>query len=252
MKNRVVRFILLALFGAMLGAGIAYFQGAGQVAPEQAATILKQKGMSEAEEMNNASGDKVAKSADDSMQAADTGAVATGVPIGGEFNLTDQDGNPVNEDSWHGAYRLMFFGFTHCPDICPTAMQKIVAVMDGLGQDFVKIQPIFITTDPERDTVEVVNEYVGMFDPRIVGLTGTQEQIDKAISAYKVYATKVNDPNMTEYTMDHSGYMYLMSPEDELLEIFRTSDTADNMVKKIQKHLDADTATDTPAEEPKE
>lgn len=252
MKNRVVRFILLALFGAMLGAGIAYFQGAGQVAPEQAATILKQKGMSEAEEMNNASGDKVAKSADDSMQAADTGAVATGVPIGGEFNLTDQDGNPVNEDSWHGAYRLMFFGFTHCPDICPTAMQKIVAVMDGLGQDFVKIQPIFITTDPERDTVEVVNEYVGMFDPRIVGLTGTQEQIDKAISAYKVYAIKVNDPNMTEYTMDHSGYMYLMSPEDELLEIFRTSDTADNMVKKIQKHLDADTATDTPAEEPKE
>lgn len=252
MKNRVVRFILLALLGAMVGAGIAYFQGAGQVAPEQAATILKQKGVSDGDGMENAEADTVAKSTDDSMPSADTGAVATGVPIGGEFNLTDQDGNPVNEDSWYGAYRLMFFGFTHCPDICPTALQKIVAVMDGLGQDFVKIQPIFITTDPERDTVEVMNEYVGMFDPRIVGLTGTQEQIDKAISAYKVYATKVNDPDMTEYTMDHSGYMYLMSPEDELLEIFRTSDTADDMVKKIQGHLDADTATDAPVEEPTE
>lgn len=170
-----------------------------------------------------------------------------GVPIGGAFSLTDHKGNAVTEKSWPGKMTLVFFGFTNCPDICPTGLQKITTVMEAVDPKAEKVVPILITVDPARDTKEVMAAYVANFSPTIVGLTGTQAQIDQAVSAYKVYAAKEEEPahehggdhhnhGAPQYTVNHSGYMYLMSPEGKLLEIFKTDETAEAMTAKIRLH----------------
>ena len=110
--------------------------------------------------------------------------------------------------------------------------------MKGLPDEMAaKIQPLFITTDPERDTVEVLNDYVSLFDPRLVGLTGSVPQVDLVKKAYRIFAVKVQDESMDEYTMDHSSFTYLMGPDGELVSMYRVKDTADYMAGDIKKHL---------------
>jgi protein SCO1/2 len=159
--------------------------------------------------------------------------------IGGEFTLVDGKGKTVTDKDFHGQYTLVYFGFTHCPDICPTGLLLIANVLEDLGEDGKKITPLFISLDPERDTPEVVGNYVKHFSPRMVGLTGTPEQVKQAADAYKVYYRKVAEKDSAmDYVIDHSGYMYLMGPDGEYLAHFthQTGEAAlkDGLAKFVQ------------------
>lgn len=154
--------------------------------------------------------------------------------IGGAFTLVDHTGKTVTEADYAGQYKLVFFGFTFCPAICPTELQKVNVIMSDLGDFSKKVTPIFITIDPERDTVEQMAEYVAQYHPRLVGLTGSREQIDAVTKAYKVYATKVENDMMDGYMMNHSAFLYFMGPEGELLSMYPATDTADVIARNIQ------------------
>jgi protein SCO1/2 len=179
-----------------------------------------------------------------SKGSVESDAPIAGLNIGGPFNLTDHTGTEVTEKTYDGDYKLIYFGFTYCPAICPTELQKISRVMSGLEKSnpdaAEQIQPLFITIDPERDTVPVMQEYVRLFHPRLIGLTGTVPQIDFVKKRYRVFANKVEDGTQNDYTMDHSSFIYLMSPDDTLLGMYRTSDTADDIYTDIIKQLPAE------------
>ncbi len=160
--------------------------------------------------------------------------------FGGPFTLVDQDNKTVTEKDFTGKFRLIYFGFTYCPAICPTELSKITNAMKGLGERGNIIQPMFITVDPERDTPEKMKNYISLFNPSLVGLTGTPDQIKQALKGYKIYAAKVQDAGMSDYTMDHSSFIYFMGPDDRLLYIFKTEDTAQQMTDIIGQWLDAE------------
>jgi len=156
--------------------------------------------------------------------------------------LTKHTGEKVAEGDFKGQYRLIYFGFTYCPAICPTELAKITATMKELGPGAEKIDPIFITVDPERDTVEALAKYVTLFHPRLVGITGTPEEISKTLKDYKIYAAKVKDPAMTEYTMDHSSFIYFIAPDGRLLHIFKMEDKAPAMAQTIAQWMAQESA----------
>ncbi|MCI5060664.1 MAG: SCO family protein [Alphaproteobacteria bacterium] len=157
--------------------------------------------------------------------------------FGGRFELVDHNGQNVTHEDFEGTYRLIYFGFTYCPAICPTELQKIASALDMLGNKAEQITPIFITVDPQRDTVSVMREYVEMFHPNLVGLTGTPAQIKQAMDSYKIYAAKVQDDSMSDYTMDHSSFIYFMGPDNALYKIFKTQDTAEDIAAEIGKRI---------------
>ncbi|PZP86007.1 MAG: SCO family protein [Azospirillum brasilense] len=141
--------------------------------------------------------------------------------VGGPFSLTAPDGSTVTDRDLRGKYALVYFGFTHCPDICPTSLLLMQNALDQLGAKGKKVTPVFITLDPERDTPEIVGNYVSNFGDRFVGLTGTPEQIRAAADAYKVYYSKVEDENSAlGYIIDHSGFMFLMDPDGKYVTHF--------------------------------
>ncbi len=151
------------------------------------------------------------------------------------FSLTDHNGNPVTGDSYAGHYRLVFFGFSHCSDTCPTALKKMARALEILGKDGEGIQPLFISVDPETDTPAVLKDYVGLFHPRLTGLTGTTEQVEGAEHAFRVYAAKRQGENPDDYTVDHSGFTYLQDPRGKLVGFFETEESADEMATEIRK-----------------
>lgn len=161
------------------------------------------------------------------------------VKIGGPFTLTDHTGRQVTEQDFRGKAMLMFFGYTYCPDVCPTSLTEISAAMDKLGPLAAKVVPILVSIDPERDTPEVLKDYVGHFHPGIVGLTGTPEQIKQAAKAYRVYFAKVPDKggDKDAYLMDHSSVIYLMGPDGKFLAHFSTQTDAETMAAKIKSLL---------------
>jgi protein SCO1 len=161
-----------------------------------------------------------------------------GVKIGGPFELTDQNGNTVTDKSFSDGYKLIYFGFTYCPAICPTELAKISKALKSLGDDAAFVQPLFLTVDPERDTPQVLKNYLTMFDPRIVGLTGPKDKVDKALSDYKIYAAKKQEPNIEGYTMDHSSFIYLIAADGALLSIYRMEDTADEIAADIRDKIE--------------
>ena len=131
--------------------------------------------------------------------------------IGGAFTLTDQDGKTRTEKDFSRVYKLIYFGFSYCPAVCPTELQKTSEALAGLPENIsAEIQPIFITIDPERDTPAVLKNYVSLFDKRLIGLTGSVDQIESIKKEYKVYAAEV--PQDDTYTMDHSSFIYFMTP----------------------------------------
>jgi protein SCO1/2 len=141
--------------------------------------------------------------------------------VGGHFELVDGKGKKVTEKDFAGKYMLVYFGFTHCPDICPTSLLLMTNAIDQLGAKGKEIVPVFITLDPERDTPEVVGNYVKHFSPRLIGLTGTPAQIKQAAEAYKVYYSKIEmKDSALGYMIDHSGYMYLMGPDGRYVAHF--------------------------------
>jgi len=169
--------------------------------------------------------------------AIQTAATATGdgpILIGGPFTLTDQNGRRVADQDFRGKFMLVFFGFTYCPDACPTALQVIAAALDELGPQAEHITPILITIDPERDTPAQLATYVKSFHPRLIGLTGSQAEIDAVVKEYRVYVKRVPDPKSTAgYTIDHSAVIYLMGPDGQ----YRTHFTPQTNIEVLAYRL---------------
>jgi protein SCO1/2 len=150
-----------------------------------------------------------------------------------EFSLVDQDGRPVTAGDLRGRFQLVFFGYTSCPDICPTAMVKIGQVMDELGPDAARIVPIMISVDPERDTPAVLRQFQAQFDPRIVALTGTARQVANALRNFRAFAAKQEGVG-GEYTMDHTSFYYLMAPDGVFQGILAARGEVDEIVDGIR------------------
>lgn len=158
--------------------------------------------------------------------------------VGGPFTLTDHTGKRVSDADFRGRNMLLFFGFTYCPDVCPTALQVMAATMDKLGAKADRVVPLFITVDPERDTAELLAQYVATFHPKLLGLTGTREEIDTVLKAYRVYAQRVEDPKSTAgYTMNHSTIVYLMGPDGQYRTHFTHATSVDAMYERLSKLL---------------
>ena len=214
-KKRLLRTFVLAVVALIIGAGTAWYQVKFQKAH------VRQGGQS------------------------DAGAIhVAGLDIGGPFRLTTHTGEVITEQNYADQYKLIYFGFTYCPAICPTELQKVSRVVKALEKNEPKLaktfQPLFITVDPERDTVAVMKDYVSLFHPKLIGLTGTQPQIEFITKAYRIFARQVPDPNSPEdYTVDHSSYLYLMGPDDKLLGLYRMDDDADYIYNDVIKHLGA-------------
>jgi protein SCO1/2 len=143
--------------------------------------------------------------------------------VGGPFTLTDQDGKRVTDQDFKGKPFLVFFGFTHCPDICPTTLFEVSEVMRALGPEAEKTRALFITVDPERDTPAVMEDYLSSFDPHLRGLTGTPAEIDATAKAYRAYYRKV--PIEGGYTMDHMATVYLMDKDGRFVAPFNLKRT---------------------------
>lgn len=150
-------------------------------------------------------------------QAPEQEPPLAGATIGGDFALTDSKGQTVRWDDFAGKYRVVYFGYTFCPDVCPTDMQRVAQGLKELKADdpakAAKIQPLFITLDPERDTQDVVGEFTAAFSPDIIGLTGTPEQIAAAAKAFKVFYAKGEAAPGGGYLVDHSNITYLFGPD---------------------------------------
>jgi len=159
-------------------------------------------------------------------------------PIGGAFALTDHTGKARTDRDFRGKYLLVYFGFTFCPDVCPTDLQAIGLAMDQLGPRAEAVQPLFVTLDPVRDTVEQLAQYVPLFHPKLIGLTGDEAAISVAAEAYRVYFKRVPfEKNPADYTVDHSAFVYLVDPDGTYLGFFPPGTPAERMVEMIKPHL---------------
>ncbi|MBX3489882.1 MAG: SCO family protein [Parvibaculum sp.] len=170
----------------------------------------------------------------ETRQAQDNGAAR----VGGPFTLVNERGETVTEADFRGRYMLIYFGFTFCPDVCPTELQVMASAIEALGPRGENIAPVFITIDPERDTPDVMARYVALFHPRLTGLTGTPEQIAAAAKAWHVFYRKAEDASSSaDYTMDHSSIVFLMGPEGEYLKLFAPGTSPDKMADDIAAFL---------------
>jgi protein SCO1/2 len=158
------------------------------------------------------------------------------VAIGGPFELVDQDGQKVTQESFVGEPTLVFFGFTHCPDICPTTLFEMSQLFEALGPDARKVTGLFITVDPERDTPEAMKSYLGSFHPSIQALTGTPEQVAAVIKAYRAYAKKVPTQD-GDYTMDHTAIVYLMGKDGAFIAPFNLKRPSAEAAAELRRYL---------------
>lgn len=165
-------------------------------------------------------------------EATRTGEAA----IRSEFALTDHTGERVTEADFLGRWQLVFFGFTHCPDVCPTTLAYIASVLDTLEETADRIAPLFITVDPGRDTPDVMADYVSAFHSRLIGLTGTEEDVAAAADAFRVYYERMEEDSAPDgYLMAHSGRIYLMTPDGRFETAFREGDQPpEEMARTIQ------------------
>jgi protein SCO1/2 len=170
------------------------------------------------------------------MMSGNTGAPVAPSAIGGAFSLTDQNGKAVTDADIKGKPHLVFFGFTHCPDICPTTLFEVSEVMRTLGSDANRAGALFITVDPERDTPAALKDYLGSFDPRIRGLTGDTAAISAVERAYRVYAKKV-PTSAGDYTMDHTAIVYLMDKEGRFVRPFDLKRKPEEAAADLRKFL---------------
>ncbi|PLX42881.1 MAG: SCO family protein [Hyphomicrobiales bacterium] len=153
--------------------------------------------------------------------------------IGGDFTLTDQTGKQVSDKDFRGRYMLIYFGYTFCPEICPTELQDISEALDLLGDDAAEIAPLFITVDPDRDTVKQMSEYVPLFHKSLIGLTGTKDQIAAVAKAYRVYYARQGEGS--SYEMDHSSLIYFMDKQGQYAAHFAYGVKPDEIARRIRE-----------------
>ena len=170
---------------------------------------------------------------DDKPQTRTTGKAL----VGGPFTLVDGDGRTRTAAEFKGRPLLIYFGYTYCPDVCPTELQTMSEALDLLGDAGKAIHPLFITVDPARDTPAVMKDYVGNFHPTLIGLTGTAEQVETAAKAYRVYYRRAEDGSADDYLMDHSSIVFLMDDKGEYLTHFGRGTTPEAMAAGIRELL---------------
>jgi protein SCO1/2 len=162
--------------------------------------------------------------------------MAAAAAIGGPFQLTDQGGQTVTDKSLQGRPTLIFFGFTHCPDVCPTSLFEMSEVLRTMGPDADRVNAYFISVDPERDTPEAMKDYLSSFDPHLKGLTGDPEVMAKVTSEYRVYAKKVPLKD-GDYTMDHTALVYLMDRDGRFVAPFNLKRTPEEAASELKRYL---------------
>jgi protein SCO1/2 len=162
--------------------------------------------------------------------------VAQPAAIGGPFQLTDQNGKAVTEASLKGKPTLIFFGYTHCPDICPTSLFEMSEVLRAMGKDADRINAVFISVDPERDTPATMKDYLSSFDPHLEGLSGDPAETAKVITSYRVYAKKVPTKD-GDYTMDHTALIYLMDRDGRFVSPFNLKRTPEEAAADLKKYF---------------
>ncbi len=165
--------------------------------------------------------------------------------VTGEFSLVDGQGKPVSDIDFRGSWLLIFFGYTHCPDVCPTTLGSVALVLDELGSDAESLQPLFITVDPARDSPDVVREYAAAFHPKIIGLTGSEQQVAAAARSHRAYYARATASNGTsadadDYAMDHSAHLFLMDPDGVYATAFSQTTTVEAMVRIIRERMTGD------------
>jgi protein SCO1 len=166
---------------------------------------------------------------------ASGGQQARGSAIGGPFTLTDQNGVRVTDATYRGAPSIVFFGFTHCPDVCPTTLFEMSEILKRLPADK-RVSALFVTVDPERDTPAALKDYLSSFDSRISGLSGTRDEVDATLKAYRVYAKKQPQEN-GEYSMDHSSIVYLMDKQGRFVNALNLQSPPEAVAKEIQRYM---------------
>lgn len=158
--------------------------------------------------------------------------------IGGPFTLTNQNGKTVTDVDYRGKYLLIYFGYTYCPDVCPTGLQSMAHALDQLGKNVSKVQGLYVTIDPARDTPVKLKEYTASFHPDIVGLTGTPSQIAAVAKAYQVFYKKGEQVDEQDYLMDHSSLIYLMGPDGKFISTFPDNVDPELLVKAVKDQGD--------------
>ncbi len=166
-------------------------------------------------------------------------AGAAGPTIGGSFTLVDQNGKTVTAGDFRGRFMLVYFGYTYCPDVCPTTLTTMADAIDILDGDGDSVVPVFITVDPERDTPEHLKMYVNYFHPRLVGLTGTTQSVAAAAKAYRIYYAKAPEDGASgdDYLMDHLSFVFLMGPDGAFRAHFENGIGPEAMAKRIREYL---------------
>ena len=165
------------------------------------------------------------------------GGLVTNADIGGPFTLTNQNGQPFGRADLAGRYGLIYFGYTFCPDVCPTELGKMAAAIDLLGAAGGRVTPLLITIDPARDTVAVLHDYVPLFHERLIGLTGTPDEIRAVAQQYRVFYRKFESSDYSDYLMDHSSFVYLLAPDGTVIAMFGPDTTADRIAAAIERHM---------------
>ena len=160
-----------------------------------------------------------------------------GMSLGGPFTLVDQTGRTVTERDFAGRWMLVYFGYTYCPDVCPTELGTIAAAVDSLGPLAEKLVPALVTIDPQRDTPAQLADYVARFHPRMIGLTGSPEQVAEAARRYRVYFARVNRAEAGDYLMDHSSFVDLVGPDGRVRSLFRPEASPDDIAAAVRVQL---------------
>src|SRR6266571_1625305 len=159
--------------------------------------------------------------------------------IGGPYTLVATNGQKVSDQTYRGKWLLIFFGYTYCPDACPTALNNISVALEKLGPDADKLQPLFVTVDPQRDTREVMADYLKPFDSRIRGLTGSQDQVDSVVKEYRVYVAqqKSESEEGDDYLVSHSAYIYLMGPQGKFVNVIQGNEAGPEIAAWLRKQM---------------
>lgn len=171
------------------------------------------------------------------MSEPPTRAATSPVTIGGPFTLSTPDGTTVTDQTYRGKWLLVYFGYTFCPNSCPTTLLEVATALKKLGPDAAQVQPLFITVDPQRDTPKTMADYVSSFSSRIIGLSGSPQAIEAAEKAYRVFARKGQSQPDGDYSMDHSSIVYLMDKSGAFVEAFNVERPPEEAAKDLERFL---------------